>query len=72
MALEPLKSPGLAEAQFALPAVGDPKAKGALQLGVLPCGAAAVHLMDRNHLSSCILSFLVVQYFQLPPKKPNQ
>lgn len=77
MALEPLKSPGLAQAQFALPAARDPK--GAPEPGVLLPGgaagagvAAALHLMDRTHLSCCTLSFMGVQCFQLPPKKPSQ
>lgn len=41
MALEPLKSPGLTRARFARPAVRDPKAKGALGLGVILSHGAA-------------------------------
>lgn len=72
MALESLKSALLTQAQFALPAARDPKAKGALEPGVLVSRGASLQLMGRNHLPCCVLSIVEVQYFQLPPKKPNQ
>lgn len=77
MTLESLKSPGLTQAQFALPAMGfkgkDPSPGTPVSRGCSGQGVAvALHLMDKNHLSCCILSFVEVQYFQMPPKKPDQ
>lgn len=69
MTLESLKSAVLTQEQFALPAVRDPEAKGALEPGMLLSRGAALQLMDRNHLPCCILSIVEVQYFKLPPKK---
>lgn len=69
MTLESLKSAVLTQEQFALPAVRDPEAKGALEPGMLLSRGAALQLMDRNHLPCCILSIVEVQYFKLTPKK---